>query len=261
MFLKLRTMSVTAKREEKRGSSTISREFKRQLEIPSSVDSQKFQCFWGSNNKLKVSAPLKLSDDNAEKGIIENSRKSRHKESSGFINKKSSNISNLPLMNGHRTPLNNLHRHSSKHERSSENYQQIKDIERRESHNKYLSTSTSACAPLSGNVRKSISGSYYETIMDLNDDSLLNCRDIRVEFDHKSLTIRVIFHVESAKNCWNEEKEVIRSMKLPKSLQYGEISKTKVYLNKLSRHIVINVPLNEVRTNNMKELRVDFRRK
>ena len=38
----------------------MAREFKRQLEIPSSVDSKKFQCVWEPTGHLKVTAPLKI---------------------------------------------------------------------------------------------------------------------------------------------------------------------------------------------------------
>ncbi|MES1902072.1 MAG: small heat shock protein (HSP20) [Paramarteilia canceri] len=53
-----RTLVVNAKKEEKKGNQTVAKEYKRQLELPESIDYKNFDCKWREDNMLIVSAPL-----------------------------------------------------------------------------------------------------------------------------------------------------------------------------------------------------------
>jgi len=255
---------VCAKKEEKRGNSTVAREFKRQLEIPNSVDSKLFQCLWEQNGQLKVSAPLKFATDaflvtqKSDKAIDEKRVQSSSEKSFKTITsssnqnkEKSEKSTYLQAINVTSNAQNSTKAEYSQHSASSDT--KINKI----------TDKTTVSGKNTENVQiiQGPHGIFSQAIMSLS-SQLLNSKEIKIKVSEMSKSITINFKIEEHCEGWSETRQISRVIKFIDSEQSSKLdmAETRAYLNKSRSIIIICVPLVDIDEDFTKELRVSLAR-
>jgi len=243
---------VTAKKEEKRGNSTVAREFKRQLEIPNSVDSKQFQCIWEQNGQLKVSAPLKFSSDHyllankTNHNTTKNENTHTHKILQTKINRENQQYPNQQRIIADRIDDNDI-------VNSVQNIT-IQNVQSEKSNRIH-----------SGSYKESIIvqgpfGSFLQNVMSLS-SRLLNAKDIQVKVSERNRTIMVLFKIEEIQDGWSETRQISRTCKFSDSIVHStqlklDYSSTRAFLNSRKGLVTICVPLIGIDDSESQEIRV-----
>jgi len=242
---------VTAKKEEKRGNSTVAREFKRQLEIPNSVDSKQFQCIWEQNGQLKVSAPLKFSSDHS---LLAN--KTNIKETNHNTTKNENNYT-------HKILQTKITRENQQHP------SQLRVIADRIDDNDIVNsvqnlTIQNVNSERSNKIESLIVqgpfGSFLQNVMSLS-SRLLNAKDIQVKVSERNRTIMVLFKIEEIQDGWSETRQISRTCKFSDSNVHStqlklDYSSTRAFLNSRKGLVTICVPLIGIDDSESQEIRV-----
>jgi len=242
---------VTAKKEEKRGNSTVAREFKRQLEIPNSVDSKQFQCIWEQNGQLKVSAPLKFSSDHS---LLAN--KTNIKETNHNTTKNENNYT-------HKILQTKITRENQQHpsqlrviaDRIDEN-----DIVNSVQNLTIQNVNSERSNKIESLIVQGPFGSFLQNVMSLS-SRLLNAKDIQVKVSERNRTIMVLFKIEEIQDGWSETRQISRTCKFSDSIVHStqlklDYSSTRAFLNSRKGLVTICVPLIGIDDSESQEIRV-----
>merc|ERR1712055_997513 len=238
---------VCAKKEEKRGNSTVAREFKRQLEIPNSVDSKSFQCLWEQNGQLKVSAPLKFaadallitnkSDKSTDDTKIQSNVEKTFKTVSNTQKREIADVSKntcLQAINLTTNAYNSTKAESSQHSSSSDT-----------KINKLLDK-TVVTGKKSENVQtiQGPFGMFSQAIMHLT-TQLSQSKDISIKVSEKNRTITIHFKIEEHQDGWSETRQISKVFRFHNS-DHGsklDMQSTRAFLNISRSMIIICVPI------------------
>jgi len=265
---------VTAKKEEKRGNSTVAREFKRQLEIPNSVDSKQFQCIWEQNGQLKVSAPLKFSSDHS---LLAHSNNETNHSTTKNENTNTHKIFQTKISRDNQQyPSQQRVITREKNTRDNQQYpSQQRVIADRIDDNDIVNSvqnltiqnvqSEKSNRIHSGSYKESLIvqgpfGSFLQNVMSL-DSRLLNAKDIQVKVSERNRTIMVLFKIEEIQDGWSETRQISRTCKFSDSIIHStqlkiDFSSTRAFLNSRKGLVTICVPLIGIDDSESKEIRV-----
>lgn len=259
---------VTAKKEEKRGNSTVAREFKRQLEIPSSVDSQNFQCLWDKKGQLKVIAPLIFNSPNMsfQHPVVSSNHRNSHGASAPTVVKTSTERHTDNSKYNTYSPNHSSPQKSPQKPSYHELFMNQKEIHQPSSPNYKSSPKTSTNLPgqmqdhhTSGGqmnsgqgekLAQSPGGAFFELEVPVT-EAMAQSADSLVEIHECSGLVKLKFTVtENSSNNnnggggggWEETREIVRSVKLPKNLDFVDVHQSRAYIDMERKVLRILIP-------------------
>jgi len=257
-----KNLVVTAKKEEKKGNSTIAREFKRQLEVPSSVDANKFQCFWDKKGLLKVIAPLAFDNKSLEPeqqtpiftpsipnismepSLMKTSTQYEGKNDQKVKPKResSSNKKDISIATKNRKIIH----HDSKADHNGEKPCLSDKLEKLNfqisSGSRSRNKGSRQTAEKSEKIMRSPQGNFFQLEISLPDVPEKS-DDMLIEISDSKKIVKAKFTVtESNSSGWDETREIVRSIKLPENLDYINIHQSKAFVNSEQKLLKVLIP-------------------
>jgi len=240
---------VTAKKEEKRGKSTVAREFRRQLEIPNSVDSSAFECLWDAQGHLRVSAPLKFAPSDLAEPAPKPKERSLGQQCT---------ISRQPSLSLNPTHTSNENKSAPASE--VRRLEPIRQISAQGSDQKHSAKGHSAHQKSTHAESEMIHGprgSFLYTTIPIT-PQLGSAKETQIRVNERAATVTLHFCLEDSRDGWSETRRVSKTHALPACDCALDWSGARALLDAKKLRVTLAVPAASNNCFDLKEIHIKF---